>query len=256
MTEAVLERPTEATSAPLPAVFATPETTGTTSQNIDTIGRPWVPTELPSAPPSATVVHGTRRTIGVDDRDRLFGALVLWLAAVWTLPRRRQPSASSTLEPAEAVERLLLWTGLSAEGVADLLGVTRRSLYHWSSGTTRPRHQERLLGLVKALEPAAGSWASWELREWLAQHDARQLVLSGDMTSLRRHLEDSVRPSAIRRLQPARAEFREEVEPLDSAALQRHYRSAIEPRPVGVGRRETEIYVPRELTDSFLPEEE
>lgn len=216
----------------------------------------WTSTDLSASALSPGVAQETTPISGARERDLLFVGLLVWLAAVSRLPRRRAQVESQTLEPAEAIERLRHWTGLSVGGVADLLGVTRRSLYHWSTGATRPRHDERLLGLVGALEHVAASWAPWELRQWLVAQDARELVHSGDIASLRRLLDDAVRPSAIRRLRPARTGYQEEVEPLDPDALRRHFMVAVGPRPTAATQGVGAPYVPRELTDSAAPEGE
>jgi hypothetical protein len=257
MTLAVLDRPTQATSTLTdhPLLLGEPPTTVLTSQSLGIQVPAWTSTDLPSAMPRSDVVTGTTRTLGVEERDRLFTGLLLWLAVVWLLPRRKPMIESAALEPAEAVERLRHWTGLSVGGVADLLGVTRRSLYHWKTGTTRPRHEDRLVGLVRAIQAAARSWQPWELRQWLAAQDARELVRAGDMASLRRLLDDAVRPSAVRRLRPVRAGYHEDVEALDAVALRDHFTATVAPRPITIARAAAP-FVPRELTDSPLPEEE
>jgi hypothetical protein len=257
MTLALADRRTQPTNPVIgyPTLLAGPATP-VIPQLGETNEPRWTLTDLPSSALSSDVVKETTSTSGVRDRDLLFVSLLVWLAAVSRLPRRQPEIDAQTLEPAEAVERLRHWTGLSVGGVADLLGVTRRSLYHWSTGATRPRHDERLLGLVRALEPVAGSWAPWELRQWLAAQDARQLVRTGDIATLRRLLDDTVRPSAVRRLLPARAGYQEEVEPLAPDALRRHFLAAVEPRPMTAAQAAGAPYVPRELTDSALPEGE
>jgi hypothetical protein len=257
MALAVADAPTEPTSALIkhPAAFTDPPTTLLTVPSAGGHGPTWTSGDLSSAAVRPTVVSGTSWTAEAGDQDRLFAGLFIWLTLVWLLPRRRSTVAAGTLDPADAVDRLRTWTGLSAGGVADLLGVTRRSLYHWSTGATRPRHEERLLGLVRAIQPVSGSWEPWELRQWLAARDARQLVQSDDMETLRALLDDAVRPSAIRRLRPATAEYREDVEPLDTAALRDHFMTTVTPRVPNARANLAAPFVPRELTDSELPED-
>jgi hypothetical protein len=258
MTLALVDRRTQPTNPVIdyPRLLAGPVTPVLIPQLGETNEPGWTSTDLSASVLSSDVAKETTPISGVRERDLLFVGLLVWLAAVSRLPRRQAELESQALEPAEAVERLRHWTGLSVGGVADLLGVTRRSLYHWSTGATRPRHDERLLGLVGALEQVAASWAPWELRQWLVAQDARQLVRSGDIASLRRLLEDAVRPSAIRRLRPARTGYQEEIEPLEPDALRRHFMVAVGPRPTTAGQAAGAPYVPRELTDSAPPEGE
>jgi len=188
--------------------------------------------------------------------ERFVAGLVLaWLAIIQV--RQLQELASEgrdQIEPSQAVERLRSWTGLSVGEIADLLGVARRSLYHWSTGATRPRREERLLGLVRALEPLSRSWEPWELRKLLLSSDPHQrhLLEAGDFSSLIALASVEDRPSRPSRLRRAQVTQGPEVEPLETEALLRHFQLVMVPR---VPSDQVRRFRPRELTDSPEPVE-
>lgn len=147
-----------------------------------------------------------------------------------------------------ALVRLRAWTGLSVAELADFLGVARRSLYHWSAGTGRPRKDERLLGLASAIQPMGEAWQPWQLRQWLTSesHGIRNDVHQGDLASVSQKVSEAMR-APMRVLQPLREQETSEVEALDSDALLRHYAAATTPRHQA-GRNQA--WVPREVVDS------
>lgn len=254
MALAVRDRPTESVSdirhlpfiSESPAASATTPTFGPSAATWTTAESPNL-SENPVAAAPTTVVSISKRT------DLEFGALLVWLAVVGALSRRRQlQKTGEPMDPAAAVERIKGWTGLSVAGIAELLGVARRSLYHWTAGATRPRQEAALLGLVRALEPFSGSVEPWELRRWLEASEAQAAVRAGDAARLHRLLADALRSSSPRALRPARAGYREEVEPLSPADLQRHFLSSSPSREA----RQVARIRPLELTDSPIAENE
>ncbi len=192
--------------------------------------------------------------LGDDPGQFLFGALDSWLMVVAMIPSpSARPEPMDNLTPSKAIDLLRAWTGLPVTDLADLLGVARRSVYHWSTGAAKPRQEARLLGVVRALEPLSQFWQAWELREWLSTTEARTLVQSAPVPELSRQVEAAVRRGTIGRLHQAPAALHEEVLPLDSAAIERHLLSVVQQR---TPRRRPRPYEPRELTDSPQVEDE
>jgi DNA-binding transcriptional regulator YiaG len=147
-----------------------------------------------------------------------------------------------------ALDRLRAWTGLSVTELADFLGVARRSLYHWSAGTGRPRKDERLLGLASAIKPLGETWKPWQLRQWLTSESQgiRNDIRQGDLAAVVQKVDAAMR-APRRVLQPFRDQATSEVEALDGDALLRQYVAATSPRNQ-VSRNEA--WIPRELVDS------
>jgi hypothetical protein len=189
-----------------------------------------------------------------DVRSWFFRDLGPWKLAVSSLPHGYlDPIQQVDLTPSRAVDLLRAWTGLPVTDIADLLGVARRSVYHWSTGSAKPRQEARLFSIVRALEPLSQSWKAWEFREWLQTPEIRTLVQEGPTSELSRRVDVAVETRAIRRLRPAAMTVQDDVLPLDESAIDRFLAGATARRGP---RRRVEIREPRELTDSSILEEE
>lgn len=160
-----------------------------------------------------------------------------------------QPSAP---EAGEALRRLRQWTGLSVGGVADLLGVARRSLYHWTSGATRPRQATTLFGLVRVLEPFSAVAEPWELLGWLRDAQVEEALRQSDLEAVRRMLGEALGARGVAVLNPVRPDHHEEVEPLEATEIRRYFLAAAKIRPTRTVVRR----IPRELTDSAAEDDE
>lgn len=250
----VLDRPTEAVSEAVhaPALIEPAETLIGATPPAPGAGIWPTIVGVPRPEPSSTAVPTTilsRRPPG----DQEFAGLLIWLALLAAFQRsNRRRTQSEPVDPGGAVERIREWTGLSVAGVAELMGVARRSLYHWTTGATRPRDEARLLGLARVLQAYAGTVEPWELRRWLTTAAVREAVRSGDMPRVRRALGDALRSSTPPQLQPARPDLREEVVELAPSVLYSHYLAAAPRRTA----RSAASKRPLELTDSPVPENE
>lgn len=186
--------------------------------------------------------------LGDDPSGTWFGQLDSWVVVVKSMSRVLGGGAeASELTPSQAVELLRAWTGLPVTELADLLGVARRSVYHWSTGEARPRHEARLFGVVRAIQPLAQTWQAWELRDWLSTDEIKTLVQTASAPELSRKVDAAVRSVGTARLRLAATGLQEEVQPLELTAISRHLGSIVQPR---VGRQRAVPYEPRELTDS------
>lgn len=178
--------------------------------------------------------------------DPAYAVLTTWFleAAVYAAVK----AVPQPLSTSEALERLRAWTGLTTTGIAELLGVARRSLYHWTSAGVRPRQEGRLLNLVEAIEPYAGRVESWQLRDALVSSDAREAVADGDREAIRLVVEQTIerRPHRLRR---AGGEASAEPAPIGMAELREYLHGVSAP----VRRDRAATYVPRELSDSDYP---
>jgi hypothetical protein len=176
-----------------------------------------------------------------------------WRTEVATLPASPSWSiAGDDLTPSRAIDLLRAWTGLPVTDLADLLGVARRSVYHWSTGEAKPRRQTRLLGVVRALEPLARSWQSWEFRDWLLTPEVRALVQAAPVEDLSRQVEEAVASRSFTRLRQAQPAYRQEVVPLGIEAIGRHLayvNDEINPRALASRREPRELVVAPQLEE-------
>jgi hypothetical protein len=209
----------------------------------------WVrtPTTLSFVPDLAPFANCTT-LLGEDPSGRWFGQLDSWVVVMTSMSGLPAGGGEAIdLTPSKAVELLRAWTGLPVTELADLLGVARRSLYHWSTGVARPRHEGRLFGVVRAIQPLAQTWQTWELRDWLSTDEIKTLVQTASTPELSRQVDAAVRSGATSRLRLASTGLHEEVQPLELAAISRHLASIGQPR---LPRPRAVPYEPRELTDS------
>ena len=117
----------------------------------------------------------------------------------------------------------------------------------------RPRHEARLFGVVRAIQPLAQTWQTWELRDWLSTDEIKTLVQTASAPELSRQVDAAVKSGATSRLRLASTGLHEEVQPLELAAISRHLVGIGQPR---VRRAGAVPYASRELTDSPLAEAE
>lgn len=202
-------------------------------------GRPALPGWLP-------------RRVRQRDFGVLFEGLDSWVIWLGILRRFTSLGPRDDLTAPKAVDLLREWTGMPVTDIAELLGVARRSLYHWATGVARPRHEARLLGVVRTLRPLGESWDPWELREWLGKAEVRTAVRSGALPDLALQVHAAAATRPVHRLAVAPPGLEEEVEPLDATALGRALSAATQRRAPRLRRPG---YEPPELTDSGVGEE-
>lgn len=110
------------------------------------------------------------------------------------------------LDAAELVGQLRDWTGMPAGDLADLLQVSRRSLYHWMRvGQASSPNLEKLQEFVNALRPVARKWRPSRVRVWLSSGEPSpsDLLQRRDFAEFARRAHDALAVGEIPLL-PAR----------------------------------------------------
>jgi hypothetical protein len=80
------------------------------------------------------------------------------------------PPVTETVEPTAetALDDLARWTELPTDGIAYLVGASRRSIYNWRKGSTIPdRTAPRIIEARRAVEPLAALWPAPVVGRWL-----------------------------------------------------------------------------------------
>lgn len=227
---------------------------------------PWTPTTvLPYTVVSLedleiTPVHLASR-VGL-----LSEVLDLVLAGVTEAMRRIRTLPTGTSEvPTTDPHPLVSWLRQSAQfrvaEIADVLQVSRRTLYHWLEEGRVPTEQYlRLRRLTEAVRRLAGEWGPTRIKVWLGSGDPapETLLRTGEFGQFERAVSEALEVGEIPLLQARRlaGSYRESMEeplrPLDDAArLQAFHAFTTTRRPM----REV-TWQPRELTDSDLEDEE
>lgn len=156
------------------------------------------------------------------------------------------------------VDTLRNWTGFSASELADLLSVSRRSLYHWiRAGQASQRNHDRLIELTEALRPIASTWQRPRLRAWLhsGEPSPNELLQTGAFEEFASRASDVLSrreiPLLPSRLLPSTRDVPDErpspVTRLSSAERHAAFLSFLQPRG---GARTDKTWSPREVTDS------
>jgi hypothetical protein len=161
----------------------------------------------------------------------------------------------------QLVEELREWTGLSASGLAEMLGVSRRSLYHWlREGQASVNNTQRLVRLADTLRPIAREWSPPRIRVWLETGDPspRELFEREDFASFARAANDSLSRGEIPVLPSRRVSHgsslgdrREPVRPLTALQRRRAFAAFSEERvSPDYTALQTRRWRPREVADS------
>lgn len=164
-------------------------------------------------------------------------------------------------DPGHILSEIRKWTDLAAVDVAALVGVSRRSFYHWrTTGKIAAENREHLRAIADALRPLASAWQPARLKSWLRSNRSlpMRLLKTGKFEEFRRLAEQSLEQAAVpirsaRRIEVAEPEPPEyAVAPLSAAERRSLFDELLKPR-AGVTHKPP---VPRELTDSLPGEDE
>jgi hypothetical protein len=211
-----------------------------------------------TAPSSITVAWPIAETVGPctvalrmtpRDPER---QLVAYLASIAELSPRGFVVRPAEPSVSESLEILRVRAALTMSELADVLSVSRRSVYTWSDrGALSRENQRRLTGIVHAIEPLLDSWAPADVRVWLKHSDTdiRDLVRHGEFDEVRRLALDALGPQEIplRQARPVTqvlSEVENEIQVLDTEARVAYLNA------FSGGRRRAEIveWQPREVT--------
>jgi transcriptional regulator with XRE-family HTH domain len=141
----------------------------------------WVAQSIPFVHSGFQVSHSEFGELRSDNRVRMLMLSKLWKAIQESqsfpeLGNRAGRRLNTVGEAAALVELIGSRTQLTREGVAKLLGVSRRTLYNWLTGDATPGAQvfgriEIVAGLLEQLAAWRGSDSRW----WLTQGDPSPL---------------------------------------------------------------------------------
>jgi transcriptional regulator with XRE-family HTH domain len=166
-----------------------------------------------------------------------------------------------SIDPARVVSQIREWADLSATEIASIMGVSRRSLYHWlGSGRVSSENRERLFQIAEALRPLAREWQPVRLKSWLRKNRSEpvRLLKAGKFAAFRRLADETLAEASVpvrsaRRLTVSEPEPPEyTVKPLGLEERRTFFDALFEPRRSAV----REPWAPRELTDSLPAEDE
>ena len=159
----------------------------------------------------------------------------------------------------QLVQELREQAGLTGSQVAALLGVSRRTLYHWLSrgGISEP-NRERLQQVHRALRPLVATWKPIHVKSWLFAGEPApdELIRENRFSDLANAVEQAVEQSAIPVLEGRLVGIDEDhaAAMADSSPTRAEVLSALKvfgaPRHVRAEQR----WTPPELADS-LPSE-
>jgi transcriptional regulator with XRE-family HTH domain len=227
-------------------------------------GRSWVGTEIttlivqaPRTRPSWTVLStfGAVEPQPYDPATALADLVAHVRQSVFAVQVRSSP------DPAQIVSQIRHCADLTAGEIAALMGVSRRSLYHWlSSGRMSSENRERLSEIADALRPLGREWRPVRLKSWLRKNRSEpvRLLRAGNFAAFRRLADESLTEASVpvrsaRRLiasEPEPPEYA--VRPLRPEQRRAFFDALLEPRP----KVTREPSVPRELADSLPSEDE
>jgi hypothetical protein len=159
------------------------------------------------------------------------------------------------------INQLRAATSLPVSRLADLLMVSRRTLYNWLSGAVvSPDRYERVTELHHRLIPLARYWQPSRVHHWLEYGSPSPLDLAerGDQGELFRVLDEALQHPGSELLESKRIDFQVDLPPGEPVqALEHGQRQAvlsalrIQRSPIGrVGQRAIE------LADSYSPADE
>jgi hypothetical protein len=200
---------------------------------------------LPSAPVEATATAlgvNLQLRSGADKWAVVFEQLSETVLDVQRLFRREQETGALRL-----LGQLKTGTQLPASNLADLLMVSRRTLYNWLAGEkVSPTNFERIVDVKTCLEPLMRRWRPTQLRVWLESGDPSPLELARrrdwdefleSVTDASRGTELTLRQTTL--LDPSEASTATEVRPLTPSLRRSAISSFLEsrqPRPTPRGR--------------------
>lgn len=154
----------------------------------------------------------------------------------------------------EMVNQLRDWTGLNATELADLLGVSRRTLYHWvETGGASPENRLKLERVFHSMRALGESWSPVRIRQWLSSlgQGLLQELRTGDTSEFERCVRHAlVRPEIpLFRAHRVITDSRAEADPIGplSEAERALILAAFSTRREGATTQE---WIPPELTDS------
>ena len=157
-----------------------------------------------------------------------------------------------TPSPAELVRHIRDTAGLTAEELAQVVGVSRRTLYHWlAGGSPAPENWRRVVSFADLIRPMANRWGPARTAAWLIHDQAviERLPFPDDPAVLGELVDEALAADEIPMISVGPASEAgsitdvEEIAPLSSSELSHALTVFRQPRAV-VG---TEEWSPREL---------
>jgi DNA-binding XRE family transcriptional regulator len=151
------------------------------------------------------------------------------------------------------VGRFRASAGLNVTEAADLLGVSRRTIYGWSErDAISPENESRLSAAVEALMPLTQRWTPIRVRRWLERGDPspKTLLKQGAYSDVRRAAKQATETGGIPLLTASQVgqevEGDEPIQPLGAADRQAYLVALTEVRPA----QATAPWIPPEITYS------